>query len=57
MSTEELQAALEAFKQEHGIFHYQDALIRALVKSVTLDKVEFVGPGFRILIRNKKAKP
>ncbi|MBC8094349.1 MAG: hypothetical protein H7Y43_00925 [Akkermansiaceae bacterium] len=56
MTTQELNATLEAFKEEHGIFHYQDALIRALVKSVTLEKVEFTGPGFRITIRNPKPK-
>lgn len=48
---------LQAFKLEHGIWKYQSELIRALVESVTIEKQEFVGEGFKIVIRNPKKKP
>jgi hypothetical protein len=56
MTTQQLKAALDAFKQEHGIFAYQSELIRALVESVTVTEASFTGPGFNIRIRNPSPK-
>ncbi len=56
MTAPELHETLEKFTREHGLFHLQDQLIRALVKSVTVEKAEFTGPGFKIVIRNKAVK-
>ncbi len=54
MSKNELKETLEAFKNEHGIFALQDALIRALVESVTVEKAVFEGDRFKITIKNPK---
>jgi len=54
-ATEHFQNTVEAYGKEHGLFQLQSELIRALVKSVTVDKAEFSGPGFKIVIRNKPA--
>ena len=55
MSTQELTNVLAEYGREHGLFQLQSELLRALLISTgEMKRVEFQGPGFKVIIRKAK---